>query len=73
MYTAMILVCLSDHIVDINNCLVLSNQYVHKTEVECVNSIADFLNNEMFYVMYNDYNLENFSCYEWFNNSGSKI
>jgi hypothetical protein len=72
MYNAMILMCLYGEVVNINNCTVIYNQFTYETEIECIDSIAEFLNDEMFSVVYNDYKLEKIECYEWINSSESK-
>lgn len=68
----MILMCLYGEAVDINNCTVIHSQLTYKTEIECVDSITEFLNDEMFFAVYKDYKLEKIECYEWINSSVSK-
>lgn len=73
MYTAMILMCISNEAVNINNCMVMQSNILYESEDSCVVAVAELLNSEMFKYAYGDYKLDNFLCYEWLDPSEIKI
>lgn len=64
-FTAMILVCELNTPKTFDTCIVLSDQTPHRTEEQCMDSVADLLNNELFRMAYMDYELEEYKCYPW--------
>lgn len=72
MYSALILLCLSNEPVGIDNCMIMQSNVVYESESDCTEAIIELLNFEMFKYSYSDYRLENLVCYEWLDPSESK-
>lgn len=73
MYSAMILLCLINKDVNVDNCLIMQSNIVYESEIECVESIAGLLNDEIFNYSYSYYTMKKFVCYEWLNSNETKI
>lgn len=64
-FTAMVLVCEINMPKNINTCFSMHDQYVHQTEEECMNSIVELLNSDLFKYAYVGYEVEEYVCYPW--------
>lgn len=65
MFTAAVMICLSNQPVSYQNCIVLQGPDVYKTETECVEDIANLLNNELFQYAYTNYEFKKYICHQW--------
>lgn len=64
-FTAMILICEINMPKTFDTCLVLTDQYQHRTEEECMGSVAELINNDLFRYAYIDYGVEEYACHPW--------
>jgi len=68
MYTALLMICLMDQPSSNDNCIILQNDKIYKTERKCMEAAAYLLNSNFFQTVYADYEPRNLECYSWIDN-----